>query len=154
AARHRIVVQDLVEHVATAQRLARQAFHLPAQAPQVEREAIAQMRLAIAVDLRMRAEHVTQERGIAPHVAQHEERRRHRSHRAASYVPRGARVAPILLRTVRRFAAMTLLGRSGARGALQWRGSYSNPNEESAAMKAVMRALSILILGAQTAAMA
>ena len=68
----RVVVQDLVEHVATAQRLARQLADTPLQAEQIEREPITEMRFTVSVDLRMRTEHMTQHRRIAAHVTQDE----------------------------------------------------------------------------------
>ncbi len=68
-------MQHFVEHETTAQRFAGEAPHSPLQTQEIEREAISQMSFTVAVDLRMRAEHVAQHRGITAHVAEDEQRR-------------------------------------------------------------------------------
>ncbi len=73
--RDRVVVQDLVEHIATAQRLARQLADAPLQAQQVEREPITEMSFTVSVDLGVRPQHMTQHRGVAAHVTQDEKTR-------------------------------------------------------------------------------
>jgi len=69
-----IIVQDLVQHIATAEWLAGQLADTPLQTQQVERKPIAQMRFTVSVDLRMRPQHMAQHRRVAAHVAQDEER--------------------------------------------------------------------------------
>ncbi len=57
---HRIVVENLVEHVVANERLACQLPNAPAQLPQVEVRPVLGMSLAVPVDLGMRPQDVTQ----------------------------------------------------------------------------------------------
>src|SRR5262249_45679204 len=70
AVRGRVFGDLLAHHIAAAQRPPRQLPPPPVQPQQVEARAVLDVSLAIAIDLRVRAEYVTQHRGVAAHVPQ------------------------------------------------------------------------------------